>query len=175
MTLDHYCCYYQKHVWCMFLMMTPLHPTNEKNFSNKFCVTGSTVTWLMMSGNQARNKLVRPTYIQNCKQSLISCCYMPCWILKDFLYFLCIFILLNKYLMMMMMMMMMMMINSVCGMADRRKGFSLISSRDHCQRFSPSRISDTPWEGFNLAPNLRSSLVEWSCTVVLPTTPRRHL
>ena len=27
---------------------------------------------------------------------------------------------------------------------DRRKAFSLISSRDHCQRSSPSRISDTP-------------------------------
>ena len=28
-------------------------------------------------------------------------------------------------------------------MVDRRKAFSLISSRDHCQRSSPSRISDT--------------------------------
>ena len=25
-----------------------------------------------------------------------------------------------------------------CGMVDRRKAFSLISSRDHCQRSSPS-------------------------------------
>ena len=41
-------------------------------------------------------------------------------------------------------MMMMMMMNCFCGMADRRKAFSLISSRDHCQRSSPSRISDTP-------------------------------
>ena len=31
-----------------------------------------------------------------------------------------------------------------CGMVDRRKAFSLISSQDHCQRSSPSRISDTP-------------------------------
>ena len=41
-------------------------------------------------------------------------------------------------------MMMMMMMNCCCGMVDRRKVFSLISSRDHCQRSSPSRISDTP-------------------------------
>ena len=38
---------------------------------------------------------------------------------------------------MMMMMMMMMMINCFCGMVDRRKAFSLISSLDHCQRSSP--------------------------------------
>ena len=50
--------------------------------------------------------------------------------------------------------------------------FSLISSRDHCQRSSPSRISDT---GFGLAQNLSSGLVEWSCAVVITTTPRRHL
>ena len=30
-----------------------------------------------------------------------------------------------------------------CGMVDRRKVFSLISSRDHCERSSSSRISDT--------------------------------
>ena len=30
----------------------------------------------------------------------------------------------------------------------RRKAFSLISSQDHCQRSSPSRISDTPQAGF---------------------------
>ena len=41
-------------------------------------------------------------------------------------------------------MMMMTMMNCFCGMVDRRKAFSLISSRDHCQRSSPSRISDTP-------------------------------
>ena len=34
--------------------------------------------------------------------------------------------------------------NCFCGMVDRRKAFSLISSRDHCQRSSSSRISDTP-------------------------------
>ena len=37
-----------------------------------------------------------------------------------------------------------MMMNCFCGMVDRRKAFSLISSRDHCQRSSPLRISDMP-------------------------------
>ena len=59
-----------------------------------------------------------------------------------------------------------------CGMADRRKGFSLIFSRDHCQRFSPSRTSDTPRTGFEPAQNLSSGLVKWSCAVVITTTPR---
>ena len=45
-----------------------------------------------------------------------------------------------------------------CGMVDRRKAFSLISSRDHCQRSSPSRISDTPRAGFEPAKSLSSGL-----------------
>ena len=32
------------------------------------------------------------------------------------------------------------MMNCFCGMVDRRKAFSLISSRDHCQRSLPSQI-----------------------------------
>ena len=70
--------------------------------------------------------------------------------------------------------MMMMMMNCFCGMVDQRKAFSLISSRDHCQRSSPSRISDTPGAGFEPAQNLSSGLVEWVCAVVITTTPRRH-
>ena len=54
----------------------------------------------------------------------------------------------------------MMIMNCFCGMVDRRKAFSLISSRDHCQRSSPSRISDTPRAGFEPAQNLSSGLVE---------------
>ena len=72
------------------------------------------------------------------------------------------------------MMMMVMMMNCFCGMVDRRKAFGLISSRDHCQRSSPSRISDTPRAGFEPAQNLSSGLVEWSCALVITTTPRRH-
>ena len=45
-------------------------------------------------------------------------------------------------------------------MVERRKAFSLISSRNQCQRFSPSRISDTPQAGFEPAQNLSSSFVE---------------
>ena len=44
-----------------------------------------------------------------------------------------------------MMMMMMMMMNWFCGMIDRREIFSLISSRGHCQRSSPSRIVTGVW------------------------------
>ena len=64
----------------------------------------------------------------------------------------------------------MMMMNCFCGMVDRWKAFSLISSRNHCQRYSPSRISDTTRTGFEPAQNLSSSLVEWSCVVVITTT-----
>ena len=60
-------------------------------------------------------------------------------------------------------------------MVDQRKAFSLISSRDHCQRSSPSWISDTPRAGFEPAQNLSSSLVERSCAVVITATPRRHV
>ena len=48
----------------------------------------------------------------------------------------------------------------LCGMVDRQKAFSLISSQDHCQRSSPSRISDTPRAGFEPGQNLSSGLVE---------------
>ena len=54
---------------------------------------------------------------------------------------------------MVMTMMMMMLMNCFCGMVERRKVFSLISSQDHCQRSSPSRISDTPRAGFEPAQN----------------------
>ena len=67
----------------------------------------------------------------------------------------------------MMMMMMMMMINQFCGMVDRKKTLSFISSWDYCQRFSPSQISHTPGAWFEPAQNLSSYFVEWSCTVVI--------
>ena len=66
------------------------------------------------------------------------------------------------------------MVNCFCGMVDRRNVFSLISSRDHCQRSSPSRILDTSRAGFKPAQNLSLDFVEWSCAVVITTTPRRH-
>ena len=69
---------------------------------------------------------------------------------------------------------MVMMMNCFCGMADQQKAFSLISSQDHCQRSLPLRISDTPWTGFEPVPNLNSGLVEWSCAVMITTTPQHH-
>ena len=68
--------------------------------------------------------------------------------------------------------MMMMMMNCFCGMVDWQKAFSLISSRDHCQRSSPLWISDTLRAGFEPAQNLISGLVEWSCAVLITTTPQ---
>ena len=76
--------------------------------------------------------------------------------------------------MMMMMMMMTMMMNCFCSMFDRRKAFSFISSRDHWQRYSPSRISEMLRAGFKPAQNLSSGSVEWSCAVAITNTPRRH-
>ena len=43
-----------------------------------------------------------------------------------------------------------------CGMVDRQKVFSFISSWDHCQRSSLSRISNTPQAGFEPTQNLSS-------------------
>ena len=57
------------------------------------------------------------------------------------------------------------------GMVNRRKAFSLISSRDHCQRSSLSRISDTSRAWFEPALNLSSGFDEWSCALVITTTP----
>ena len=54
----------------------------------------------------------------------------------------------------------MMMMNRFCGMVNRRKAFSLISSQNHGQRSSQSRISDTPGAGFEPSQNLSSGLVE---------------
>ena len=71
-------------------------------------------------------------------------------------------------------MMMMKKMNCFCGMVDRRKAFSLISTWGHCQRSSPSQISDTPWVGFESAQKLSSGFIEWSCALVITTTPRRH-
>ena len=64
--------------------------------------------------------------------------------------------------------------NCFCGMVDRRKAFSLISSLDHCQRSSPSRISNTLRAGFQPAQNLSSGFVEGSCAVVITTTSWPH-
>ena len=64
--------------------------------------------------------------------------------------------------------------NCFCGMVDQWKAFSLFSSRDHCQRSSPSQISDKPQARFQPVQNLSSGFVEWSSAVVITTTPWHH-
>ena len=44
-----------------------------------------------------------------------------------------------------------------CRMVDLLKEFTIISSRDHCQRSSLSRIPDTPRTGFEAEQNLSSN------------------
>ena len=58
-------------------------------------------------------------------------------------------------------MMMMMMMNCFCG----------IFSLDHCQKYSPSPISEMQ-PGFKPVQNLSSSFIEWNCAVVITTTSR---
>ena len=71
-------------------------------------------------------------------------------------------------------MLMMMMMNCCCGMGDQQKACGLIFSRDHSQKSSPSRISNTPLAGFEPTQNLSSGLFEWNSAVVLTTSPQRH-
>ena len=51
------------------------------------------------------------------------------------------------------------MMNCFCGMDDRAKALSLISSRDQCRRFKPSQISDTPQAEFNPSQNVNPIFV----------------
>ena len=64
-----------------------------------------------------------------------------------------------------------MMMKCFRGRADKQKAFSLTSSPDHCQRFSPSRISDTLRARFELVENLTSGLVERNCAAAITITP----
>ena len=66
-------------------------------------------------------------------------------------------------------------LNCVCGMVDRRKAFSLVFSRDHCQRSSPSLISNMSRAGLEPAQNLSSGLFEWNCAILITIAPRQHL
>ena len=55
-----------------------------------------------------------------------------------------------------------MMMSCFCGVVDQQKAFSVTSSQDHCQRSSPSQISDTLLAGFEPAQNLSSGFNECS-------------
>ena len=59
----------------------------------------------------------------------------------------------------------MMVMECFCGMIDRQSAFSLISSRNHCQRSPPFRMSDMPRAGVEPAQNLSLGFVELSCAV----------
>ena len=54
----------------------------------------------------------------------------------------------------------MLMTGRFCGMNDRRKAFSFISSRDFYQWFLSSQISDRPQVGFEPALNESADFVE---------------
>ena len=56
--------------------------------------------------------------------------------------------------------------NCFCGMVDRGKAFSLISSLDHCQILTIAN-SDMLQAGFDPVQNRSSGLLEWSCAVAL--------
>ena len=55
--------------------------------------------------------------------------------------------------------MMMMVVVFVVWLTDERRS-RIISSRNHCQRFLPSQISDTSQAGFEIAQNLSSDFVK---------------
>ena len=64
--------------------------------------------------------------------------------------------------------------NCFCGMFDKQKTCSFISSRGHYRRLSTSQISDMPRAGFEALQNLNSGFTEWSCAVVISTISRPH-
>ena len=59
-----------------------------------------------------------------------------------------------------------MMMNCFIRMVDRRKPFSLISSRGHSQRFYPSQISNKLQAGFKSVKSLGSDFAELSCATL---------
>ena len=61
----------------------------------------------------------------------------------------------------------------IVSFSGGRDGLSLISSRDHCSRFSPSWTSHTPRA--ETTQNLSSDFAVWSCAfVITTTTPQSH-
>ena len=64
--------------------------------------------------------------------------------------------------------------NCFYWMVDQQKTIRLISRRDHCQKFSPSQISDTA-RGFELTQNLSLGFGESGCAIVIALTSRHHI
>ena len=54
------------------------------------------------------------------------------------------------------------------------KDITLFPVATNCQRSAPLQIFNTLQAGFEPVENLSSGLVEWSCAVVINTTPQRH-
>ena len=66
------------------------------------------------------------------------------------------------------------MMNCFCKMVSQRNVLNLISSKDHCQIFSSLQISDTQPAGLKPTYNLISGFGEWTCAVIIITTPWRY-
>ena len=62
-----------------------------------------------------------------------------------------------------------------CDIDHRRNRCSHISNQGYCQISSPSWISDTPQAVFEPAQYLSLGIVEWSCAMLIATTPRSHI
>ena len=56
--------------------------------------------------------------------------------------------------------------------ADELTALSFISSREHWQRFSRLQICNMSRPGFELTQKVSKGFAEWSCAVVIITTPR---
>ena len=61
-------------------------------------------------------------------------------------------------------------ISSFCRKVDRQQALCVISSWDHCQRFSLSQICNMPRIEFETVQNLSSGFVEWGSEVMATTT-----
>ena len=60
------------------------------------------------------------------------------------------------------------------GMVDRRKVLKLISSRDQCQRFSPSQTFYIQRAGLEPTQKLSSDFAKRSCSALITTTSQRY-
>ena len=137
----------------LVMRLSSIFTMGEAIFSKDFCNFYSFMSWLLLWSGILLNISIFTKVYDNWSQfSGLRC----------LLFWLAIYLKLVFSLMMMVKM-----TNCFCGMVDRRKAFRLDSSRGHCPRSSPSRISDTPQAGFEPAKNLSSGLVKWSCAVVI--------
>ena len=92
----------------------------------------------------------------------------------------CVFCLFTPFLLVLCFTGRMMMVNCFWGMFDWWKAGITVRdphcqpSWDHCQRSSPSWISNMPQAGFEPVQNLFSGFDQWSCAVGITTIPPHH-